>query len=170
MSFTPATATNWAANAFCMESSSISNSAASATYSNALFITQAGSSKVDWTATYWFRAMAVTSSSNAPSPDGAFATGGPSTIEHSSASVVLPPIIPPTNSVVLTNFASVAQCYTNQLVFFTNRFSNASANDVGIDRVVDTLPVGFVYVTNSSTFNGVAVANPNVSGVTNTWS
>jgi len=122
------------------------------TYSNTLFFLQAGANKaVDWAATYYIRAIAVTPSSVTPSPDGAFQTGGANSMEHSSASITLPPILPPTNSVVMTNFASVSQLYTNETVFFTNRFWNSSSNDVWLDRIVDTLPTGFVYVANSST-------------------
>lgn len=171
LSFTPATATNWQANAFRLEGASITNPIAAATYTNTLFFLQAGANKaVDWSATYSIRAVGTTASSVSPSPDGAFQTGGSASIEHSSASVTLPAIPPPTNSVVLTNFGSVSQLYTNETVFFTNRFWNSSSNDVWLDRVVDILPTGFVYVTNSSTFNGASTANPNTTGVTNTWS
>jgi uncharacterized repeat protein (TIGR01451 family) len=170
MAFTPATATNWVANAFRLETSSISNAAASATYSNVLSFVQTGSGKVDWTATYWIRAIGVTPTSSTPSPDGAFASGGSATIEDSGISVTLPAILPPTNAMVMTNYASVSQLYTNETVFFTNRVWNSGSSDVWLDRIVDTLPAGFLYVSNSTTFHGTSIANPNVSGATNTWS
>jgi uncharacterized repeat protein (TIGR01451 family) len=74
------------------------------------------------------------------------------------------------NATTMTSPVSQVQLYTNETVTVTLRLTNASILDLTLDRFVDTMPAGFVYVTGSSTFNGVSMLDPtNVSQVL-TWS
>jgi uncharacterized repeat protein (TIGR01451 family) len=80
------------------------------------------------------------------------------------------PIQSPTNTTVLAKLADVTQVYTNETVTYTVRITNSGANDVELDRIVDTLPSGMTYVPGSSRFNGTAVLDPQISGSLLTWS
>ena len=122
-------------------------------------------------ADYWVRAVAVTTSNTPVSPVSYLNNGG-GTINHvqESALLALPPVIPTTNLTVMTSLVSSTQLYTNEVATFTLQFSNSSAVDVTIDRVVDTLPAGFSYVSNSCSFNGASILNPSASGQVFTWS
>ena len=75
---------------------------------------------------------------------------------------VLAPIPAVTNSLLLTNWASVTAAYTNTTVYFTNKFSNTGPLDASVGELVCTLPRGFVYA-GSPTFAGVVIDNPSTN-------
>jgi VCBS repeat-containing protein len=171
VNFTPAVYTNWDAASYQLVSCSVDVSGGNTgSYSNTLVIAFASSADTAYTAKYWFRAIAITGT-NQLSPL-TIVSGGGGNYSHAAppATGILAPILPATNQTTLTNFASVSQLYTNELVTFTTRFTNSSANSVQLDAIVNTLPAGFSYVTNTSRFNGSAVANPAISNQFVTWS
>jgi len=175
MDFTPATSTNWNASAFELigcnivvtDSPNYVLNNVLMTYS-ATHITGAGD---PYQADYWFRIVAATTS-NTPANPVNFLNNGGGSVNHTPVSslLALPPLPSPTNLTVMTPLTNFAQLYTNETVTISLRFTNFSAADVTMDRVVDTLPPGFVYVSNSCTFGGVPVLNPTVSGQLFTWS
>jgi uncharacterized repeat protein (TIGR01451 family) len=175
MSFTPATFTNWSAGAFEMVSCNIVvTDSPNYVLTNVLDATSAthitGQGDT-YRADYWFRAVGSTASNTPVSPVNYLNNGG-GTVNHvqESSLLALQPVIPPTNMTVMTPLVSSIQLYTNETVTFTLRFTNSSALDVTIDRVVDTLPSGFLYVTNSASFGGTAILNPASSNQILTWS
>jgi uncharacterized repeat protein (TIGR01451 family) len=171
VNFTPSVYTNWNALSYQLVTSSVVVSGGnSGTYSNTLWVALSASQNTYYTNTYWFRALAV-AGSNQVSPLS-IQTGGGGNFTHAPppSAGVLPAIQPATNMTVMANFANVTQLYTNETVTYTIRFTNSSSSAVFLDSVVDTLPPGFAYVTNSSYFNGSAAANPATSSQTLTWS
>ena len=171
VNFTPAVYTNWDAASYQLVSCSIIAAGGnSGTFSNTLFVAFGSQSDTLFTNTYWFRAVAV-APSNTVSP--LFTqSGGGGNYNHTPAPTAgtVQPVLSATNTTLVSALANVSQLYTNEVVTFTVRFTNSSVDAVSLDSAVDTLPPGFSYVTNSSSFNGVAMANPVVVGQTATWS
>ena len=171
VNFTPAVYTNWDAASYQLVSCSIIAAGGnSGTFSNTLFVAFGSQSDTLFTNTYWFRAVAV-APSNTVSP--LFTqSGGGGNYNHAPAPTAgtVQPVLSATNTTLVSALANVSQLYTNEVVTFTVRFTNSSVDAVSLDSAVDTLPPGFSYVTNSSSFNGVAMANPVVVGQTATWS
>jgi uncharacterized repeat protein (TIGR01451 family) len=175
MSFTPATFTNWSAGAFELVACNIViTDAPNYVLTNILDATSAthitGQGDA-YRADYWFRAVGSTVSNTPVSPVNYLNNGG-GAVNHvqESALLGLPPVLPPTNMTTLASLVAATQLYTNETITFTLRLTNASPVDITIDRLVDTLPAGFSYVSNSSTFGGVAILNPTSLGQVFTWS
>lgn len=172
VNFTPAVYTNWDASAYQLFSTTINLTGGNPTnVADRLYLALPTSVDTTYTNTYLFRAVAVTTTSNSVSPL-AIVSGGGNNFSHAAppSTGVIPPIQPATNQTVITNFIGVTQLYTNETALFTIRISNGSTNAISLDSVVDTLPAGFTYVTNSSFFNGSAIANPSIAGRALTWS
>ena len=171
VNFTPAVYTNWDAVSYQLVSSFVTAAGGNTgTFSNTLAVTFSSQANTFYTNTFWFRAVAV-AATNSVSPLS-IQSGGGGNFSHAvpPSAGVIPAIQSATNQTVLTNFASVAQLYTNEIVTYTVRLTNLSTNNVVLDAIVDTLPPGFTYVTNSSQYNGVMAANPVANGQLLTWS
>jgi len=72
----------------------------------------------------------------------------------------------------LTKIASSATLTAAGNVNYTLRLTNSGSFSMTVNDFVDTLPTtpaSATYVTNSSTFNGVAIGNPTIAGATLTW-
>jgi VCBS repeat-containing protein len=175
LAFTPATFTNWNAGAFELVGCNIvvtdSPNYVLTNVLDATSVSHITGQGDTYEADYWFRAVGTTLSTTPVSPVNYLNNGGGS-VNHvqESALLALPPVLPPTNMTVMTPLVSSTQLYTNEIVTLSLRFTNSSAVDVTIDRVVDTLPPGFLYVANSSTFNGAAILDPAASSQVFTWS
>jgi uncharacterized repeat protein (TIGR01451 family) len=174
LAFTPACYTNWSAAAFELVSCNITitNSPSNLVYTNILFLNSPiQASGAGYRAQFWFRAVGVTVSNTPVSPVSYIDNGG-GTINHCTQAslALLQPVAIPTNTTLLTLTSSVSQLYTNEIVTFTLRFTNSSATDVTLDRVVNTLPPGFSCLSNSSAFNGGSILNPSAAGQVLTWS
>jgi len=175
MTFTPATSTNWTADAFELIGCNIVITDSPNYVLNNVLVTNSATHITGagdpYQADYWFRIIAATAS-NTPANPVNFLNNGGGSVNHTLASslLALPSLPSPTNLTVMTPLTNFTQLYTNDTVTITLRFTNFSAADVTMDRVVDTLPPGFVYVSNSCTFGGVPVLNPTVSGQLFTWS
>lgn len=175
MAFTAGVFTNWNAGAFELVSCSIViTDAVNIVLTNILdttstvHITGTGD---PYEADYWVRAVATTQT-NTPIGPVSYVNNGGGTINHvqESSLLTLPPVSPATNLTTLSSVTSSVQVYTNTVVTFTLRVTNASIYDVTLDRFVDMLPTGLVYVANSSTFGGVSILNPTNVSQTLTWS
>jgi uncharacterized repeat protein (TIGR01451 family) len=72
----------------------------------------------------------------------------------------------------LNKSADVTRLPAGGTVNYTLRLTNGSSYDMTVNDFVDTLPASPAaasYVTNSSTYNSVAIANPAINGSTLTW-
>ncbi|HET9577237.1 MAG TPA: hypothetical protein VFP44_05380, partial [Usitatibacter sp.] len=175
LSFTPAAYASWRADAYELFATNISLSGGnSGSYDNQLVIPSLGaSSTTHYVATYYFRAMGGTTSTTELSPLVDIASG--TQIKHTDTTKGaygsgLLPIEPASNSLLLTKLVSAATLPAQGgTVTYTLRLSNSSGSAISVDDFVDTLPAGAAYVNNSSTFAGVAIANPYASGQTLTW-
>ena len=180
MDFTAASFTNWNGGVFQLVASSIvvtngSNPAFSQYMTNTLMATAnshfTGSGNL-YEADYWFRVVGTTGTNSTPVSPVSYIQSG-SNMKHTdlTAGVILPPVLPTTNLTTLNSFIGFTQLYTNQTVTFTLAVTNLStAYSVTLDRFVDTLPAGFVYVANSSTFGGAPILDPTNSSQVLTWS
>jgi uncharacterized repeat protein (TIGR01451 family) len=179
--FAPAAFTTWNASAFELVNASIwftNKNNAITNISNFLELPSWApiwsNGQLGYQAKYLFRVISVISS-NTPLSPITLATQG-QTETHTPVATLnsFAPIIAPTNSTIISPVASVSQLYTNELLTLTGRITNSGANDITLDRVVDTLPPGFLYVSGSSTFNGASILDPliatNGNVLTLTWS
>jgi uncharacterized repeat protein (TIGR01451 family) len=170
--FTGAAFTNWNAGAFQLIGSSIAFSNGTAldfVLTNVLSMTNQPKGD-SYEADYYVRAVSTTFSNTPVSPVGYIQSG--QQVKHTSVTgSALPPILPATNVTTLNWLVSSAQLYTNEILTFTLRVTNASSLfPVSLDRFVDTLPAGFVYVANSSSFGGAQILDPVNSSQVLTWS
>jgi VCBS repeat-containing protein len=161
----PAVSNNWDASTFSMVSNTVICDGT--TYPDRMVFNQLTKpNNLNMTNIATFRVINVKPSSTGISP-GAFANTAagalpdyiaPSSIVNYNGSIIAG-IPAPTNSLVLTNYASVASAYTNTTVYFTNRFVNSAGDNATVADLICVLPSGFVY-SGGATFNGVAIANP----------
>ena len=171
-SFTGAAFTDRNAGAFQLVGSSITFSNGAAldfVLTNVLSMTNTPKGDA-YEADYYVRAVSTTSSNTPVSPVGYIQSG--TQVKHTSVTgSALPPILPATNLTSLNWLVSSAQLCTNEILTFTLRVTNASSLfAVTLDRFVDTLPPGFVYVANSASFGGAPILDPVNSSQVLTWS
>jgi uncharacterized repeat protein (TIGR01451 family) len=172
LSFTPASELDWIANNYQLMTTTVvlSGSANAGTYNDQLFISGlATSSDTNYTVNYSFRATGVGVAPQVITPMVFIASG--TQIKHTQGDPST--ISPATNSLTLSKLASATTVYLGATVTYTLRLSNVGgAYDATVEDFVDTLPSSPgtpAYVTNTSTYNGVAISNPSVSGSTLTW-
>lgn len=85
--------------------------------------------------------------------------------------VLIVTALPP--PLTLSKSASTSRLFGSGTVTYTLLLTNASSYAMTVNDFVDTLPTSPAtpaYVSGSSTFNGVAIANPTIAGSTLTWS
>lgn len=175
---TPATFSNWRADAFELVGSNITLSGGnSASYDNTLYIDSLpSSSNTHYVATYYFRAVGATGVTTSLSPVSYIASG--TQIKHTSLSSGaysiaggLQPVESAQAAVVLTKAVSHATLPAQGgRVTYTLTATNTGLAAVSMDSFIDVLPVGATYVTGSSSFNGTGMADPGITGTTLTWS
>ncbi|HYY57659.1 MAG TPA: hypothetical protein VE842_10030, partial [Pyrinomonadaceae bacterium] len=170
-SFTPACDVNWAATSYQLITTSVVFTGGNnITYNDQLYIDNLTStSDTDYHITYTFRAMAATGAPEIITPMVYIASG--TNIKHTQGDPGT--ISSASNTLLLSKLASPTPVYAGATVTYTLRLSNAAgAYDVAVEDFVDSLPTSPAspsYVTGSSAYNGVSVANPSVSGTTLTW-
>jgi uncharacterized repeat protein (TIGR01451 family)/fimbrial isopeptide formation D2 family protein len=71
---------------------------------------------------------------------------------------------------VITKTPSAGPAYIGESKTFTIVVTNSGTSNALNGQVVDTLPGNWIYDSGSTTINGVAAANPTISGQTLTWS
>ena len=176
LSFTPATYLTWAANSFELYQSTITLSGGNTgTYTNQLLIPAASiasTSDTDYSAVYLFRAVAFTGGPVAVSPVSYISSGAQVKHTDTSGYASLAPVQQITNNTVLAKLVNAAVIYNSTVVTYTARLTNGGSTDVQIDEVVDTLPTtpaSVTYVPGSSTYNGVTIPDPAVTGATLTY-
>ncbi len=163
----PAVSNNWDAstfslvtNSFIVDSTVFTNqTVGNITYSKAATMTNIAT----------FRIINAKATTTVISAGGFVNTGGGATPNYilPGNAGALSPIPPPTNSLVLTNWASAPVAYTNTLVYFTNELSNSGSDDATVAGVICKLPAGFIYA-GSPTYNGVQIDNPATNSVSAT--
>jgi uncharacterized repeat protein (TIGR01451 family) len=172
LSFTPACELDWVANNYQLLTTSITLTGGNTgTYNDRLYLSGLSStSDTNYTVVYSFRATGVSVAPQRITPMVYIASGA--NIKHTQGDPAT--ISGATNGLTLSKLVNPAQVYVGGTVTYTLRLSNASGPyDVTVDDLVDSLPTSpgsATYVTASSTYNGVAIANPAISGSTLTWS
>lgn len=176
-SFNPASFTNWRADAFQLVSTTITLSGGNTgVYDDILLLPPAAfasSSDTAYVAVYRFRAVAITNTSTPVSPVGYISSGA--NVKHTTTSnfAALAPITPASNSVVLAKTVDQSTLLAPATVTYTVRFTNSSPMiDTFYDRIVDSLPstpANATFVPGSTTFHGVAMPDPNLTGQVATW-
>lgn len=176
LSFTPATYLTWAAKSYELYSSTIQLSGSNTgTYTDQLLLpTSAITSTADtqYTATYLFRAVDFTTGPTAVSPIGFFSSG--TQVKHTDTSgyASLQPVQQITNTTVLSKLVNSSVLFAATTVTYTVRLTNSGSSDVSLDDIVDKLPTSpavVSYIANSSSYGGVAIPDPAISGSTLTW-
>jgi uncharacterized repeat protein (TIGR01451 family) len=179
LDFTGASWTNWNAGAFQLVACSITvTNGSNPSFNQYLTNTLTAAANSHFTgngnlyeADYWFRAVATTGTNTTPVSAISYIQSGGQTKHTSLGAGQLPAALPATNLTTLNSLVNSTQLYTNQTVSFALVVSNLSAAySVTLDRFVDTLPAGFVYVPNSSTFGGAPILEPTNAGGVLTWS
>jgi uncharacterized repeat protein (TIGR01451 family) len=171
MSFSPATYSEWPSNTFELFETKIVFAASGAVYDNHLSFTYPNTTSSNYTATYKFRAVNTISQSTVVSPVAEITSGNQ--IKHTSTGnfASFSQIQPPVNKVTLTKLASDSQLDNGGTVTYTLRLNNTGSTDVAVQEIRDTLPTtpGVVTYAGQATYNGVAIADPTISGSTLTW-
>jgi uncharacterized repeat protein (TIGR01451 family) len=171
LSYTPASELSWTANNYQLITSSVVLTGGNTgTYNDQLFISGLPStSDTNYTVTYSFRATGVSAAPQIVTPMVFIASG--TNIKHTQGDPGT--ISPASNSLTLSKLTSAATVYQGGTVTYTLRISNVGgAYDATVEDFTDTLPTApasIAYVTNSSSYNGVVIGNPSVSGATLTW-
>jgi uncharacterized repeat protein (TIGR01451 family) len=141
MALTPATDPSWPANAFKLESVSVSLSGAdTGTYTDTLYLAPANSAATTYTATYTFRVTGTTSTPTPVSPIGYISSGAQ--IKHTVQSSIagLAPVPPASNTVTLAISVNPASSTSGGTPTYTLTVNNAGSSDVSLEDFVDTLP------------------------------
>jgi uncharacterized repeat protein (TIGR01451 family) len=172
MAFSPATYSNWPANAFELFESKIVFAQTGAVYDNTLSFIYIDDKDSNYTATYKFRAVNTISQPSTVSPVGEIQSGNQ--IKHTASGnfASFPQIQPPVNKVTLSKLASDSQLTNGGTVTYTLRLNNTGSTDVVVQEMRDTLPTSpgvVTYKLGQATYNGVAIADPTISGSTLTW-
>lgn len=178
LSFTAASLLDWRADAYEMVGSNVTLTGGnSGSYDNQLYIPVLGASgTTSYKATYYFRAASTTAVTTTLSPIGYIASG--TQIKHTSTTngaysgTGLLPIEPATNTLTVSEKLVSASTLPAQggRVTYTIRVRNSGSDPANLDSIYDTLPAGVTYVAGSSSFNGVALPDPVVSGADRIWS
>lgn len=175
--FTPATFSDWRADAYQLISNNITLSGGnSGSYDNVLYLNDLPSSATShYIATFKFVAVGATGVTTSLSPVSYLASG--TQVKHTSLTSgaygggSLPPVQSAQASVLLTKTVShTILSAQGGRVTYTVTAVNSGLDDVSLDSFIDLLPTGASFVSGSTSFNGAAFANPGISGQTLTWS
>ncbi|HEV2912752.1 MAG TPA: hypothetical protein VGX92_05490 [Pyrinomonadaceae bacterium] len=170
-SFTPACDVNWAASSYQLVTTTIVFTGGNnVTYTDQLYVDNLTSpSDTGYVVTYSFRAVAVATAPETITPMVYIASG--TNIKHTQGDPGS--ISPAANALSMTKLASPTPVYAGATVTYTLRLNNTTgAYDATVEDFVDSLPTTPAspsYITGSSAYNGVSVANPSISGTTLTW-
>lgn len=159
----PAVQSSFPANAWRLTKVVYNDTTNSRTFNDILhFNGEAGPSYL-YTAKYSFVAVGTTSTAATVLPIQYIASG--TQIKHTGAVPATLPTIPAvTNSLTMTKTANTAQLgYTGGDVEYTVKVNNTGAA-TSVDQIVDVFPTDATFKTGSATKNGVAVADPVMSG------
>ncbi len=175
LAFSPATYSNWRADALQLVTTSITFSGGNTgTYNDTLLVPPAGlgSSDTDYTSVFNFRIVNTTGTSVPVSPIGYISSG--TQIKHTDTGnfLSLLPILPAINTTLLAKTVTPTALATGGIATYKVRLSNSGIYDVQLDRIVDVLPsspANATYIAGSSTFNGVAIPDPNITVQTLTY-
>jgi uncharacterized repeat protein (TIGR01451 family) len=172
LSFTPACELDWIANNYQLLTTTITLSGGnSGVYTDQLYLSGLPSpSDTDYTVIYSFRATGVSTAPQRVTPMVYIASG--TNIKHTQGDPQT--IFAAANGLTMTKLSSATQVYVGGTITYTLRLNNTGGlYDVTVDDLVDTLPTSpgsATYVTNSTTYSGVGISNPTISGSTLTWS
>jgi hypothetical protein len=175
MYFSPATYLNWAADKFQLIGVDLTWGNGARSASNVLAIT--GTTTADegsYNVVYHLRALGSTGTQQTVSPIGFFAQGA--NIGHTTTGGYVGANFLPTTSlsnyIVLSKTADVVYVVYPNPVHYRIKVSNTGVLDATLDQVVDQLPTSPgtpTYVAGSSTWDGIPVGDPVLSGTQLVW-
>ena len=174
MALSPACWSDWRPDAYAMFACNVTLTLGNTgTFTNQLYIPPASlpsSATTHYVASYYFRAVSVTTAPTDVSPIGYITSGA--NVKHTDTTSFgsITPLTAPTNQVILTNLLVSTNLLYGGTVTYTVQFSNLGTNASQLDEIVNSLPSSFTYVAGSSTFNGAAISDPNSSSSVLTWS
>jgi uncharacterized repeat protein (TIGR01451 family) len=173
MAFNPAAYLSWRADAFELVATTVTLSRGnSGTYNDTLYLVAANSSDTDYAAVYTYRTVGTTTTPTPVSPISFISSG--QQIKHTRVDnfAQFDPILPVENKLTVGKTASPTQSASNGPITFTLIATNSGTIDAVLEDFTDTLPTtpaSPTYVSSSSRYNGVAIADPVLSGSTLTW-
>ncbi|MGA1346444.1 MAG: hypothetical protein ACO35E_10805 [Ilumatobacteraceae bacterium] len=172
--FTPASKDAWRADVFELETMTItieSGPNAQTRTDELLFPALSPTSDNPFTAVYTFRVVGTTDSATEASPTQF--VGRNTQWKHHRPEGPLPPVPPATNELVLEKLvdgqSAISLPATGPTVTYSLTFENLGPGDAILDSIRDVLPVGAMYQSGSSVFNGMPLADPTIAGETLTW-
>jgi uncharacterized repeat protein (TIGR01451 family) len=175
LAFSPASYSNWRADALQLFSTAITFSGGNTgTHSDTLVIPTDGlnTSNTNYSAVYNLRIINTTAVSTPVSPVAHISSG--TQVKHTDTGdfATLQPILPANNTTLLAKSSSTTTLATGGAVTYTLRLTNNGPYNVEFDRIVDVLPstpANATYVTGSAKFNGATFSDPSVTAQTLTW-
>ena len=170
----PATYTNWDANAYELVSTKYTffygaGTADDVIYTNQLVATLPAAGASLYEASFVFKAVGTTATPTALSPILEISSG--TQIKHTSidGNAALPPLNSTQNFLTLTKSTSTPLILGGGTANYTLTFTNTSGQVLSIDDITDFLPSALSYIAGSSVYNGLATVDPSISGSTLTW-
>jgi uncharacterized repeat protein (TIGR01451 family) len=179
--FTPDTFNTWQPGVFELETMTIEITGTNArTVTDELFLTGfAQASDNPYTAVYTFRIVDVIATETPVSPTQ-FVGRNTQWKHDQPPAEAFPPVPAVTNPLTLEKLVAADGSIdppapaitipdTGETVEFTLTFTNSSMLPASLDSIRDTLPPGAVYVPGSSTFGGLPLGDPTISGSDLSW-
>lgn len=172
--FSPASDSNWPADKFKIQSSTITSISGSSvpTLVDQLYGTTTGTANTTYTATYIFFVNGTTSTNTTATPNANITSGG--NMKHTSSTSSVNPIPPAANKISMT-MLTIGSCPYQMTpaggtVTYTLRFTNSdTTSSATVESIVDTLPASVTYAGDSK-WNAVAIPDPDTSGSNLYWS
>ena len=178
VSFTPAAYSSWRADALQLVTTSIAMTGGNTlTLTDTLYSILPSPADTDYVATYTFRATNVVASNIPVSPIGYINSGNPMKHTDDGSFASLAGVAPPIVTTKMIKTVSPASLQRGGTATYTVTMDNTiGTSDVTVDRIVDILPTitvsGTAYAvtyTGTSTYGGVAIADPIITGQQLNW-
>ncbi|MFV8357641.1 beta strand repeat-containing protein, partial [Flavobacterium sp. XS1P32] len=174
-STSPASFANWNPTAYELINSQFTfaygaGTADDISYNNQLKFVLGSTTSTDYTLVFTFRAVTTTSSPTAVSPISNISSGAQ--IKHTTldaAFLALAPIASAQNFLTLTKSTSTPILTSGGTGLYTITLTNTSTQALLVDDITDIMPLGTAYVAGSSTFGGLPITNPTITGQSLVW-
>ncbi|MDI6050572.1 hypothetical protein QLS31_12090, partial [Flavobacterium sp. XS2P24] len=174
-SVSPASFANWNPTAYELINSQFTfaygaGTADDISYSNQLKFVLGSTTSTDYTLVFTFRAVTTTSSPTVVSPISSISSGAQ--IKHTTldaAFLALAPINSAQNFLTLTKSTSTPILTSGGTGLYTITLTNTSTQALLVDDITDIMPLGTAYVAGTSSFGGLPITNPTITGQSLVW-
>lgn len=169
--FSPAGYPDWDASAFELYQMTLtlSGSPNAGVVTDSLVHFVSSSSATNYQIVYLFRAANVTSAPTSVSPVGYISSGAQTKHTTTNNYGNFPPVQQPANFITLNKSASPSRMAPGDTVLYTVDLVNSASLALDLDDITDLLPSGASYVTGSSSYQGSAITDPAISGLSLMW-